>query len=246
MNTSVLAFPWWRLGYLLLLLLPAWWIVYRWAGQGTTLIVALARMALQLLALGYILVFLFNWDSPLALLSALSVMTVVSSWIALRPVHAFRFKLWPTTAVAVLIGALIPLFVATQLVIGVKPWYLPRYVIPLAGMCFSQAMNGISLASDRLLRELESGQAWESARRYALRTALIPITNQLMAVGLVSIPGVITGQVLAGTSPLLAVRYQMIIMSMVLTTIVFAVSVFLILNKQRFISLATLHQQHSE
>ncbi len=226
MTSSILDFPSWHLGYLLILLLPVWWIVFRWAGQGATLPVALARMVLQLIGLGYVLVFLFTWDSPAALLSALVVMTFASSWIALRPIGTRPPRLWLLAMASIAIGALIPLAVATQLVIQVKPWYMPRYMIPLAGMCFSQAMNGVSLAAERLVRELSLHNSWEYARRQALQTALIPVTNQLMAVGLVSIPGMFTGQVLAGASPLLAARYQIIIMSMMLAAIVFSVVIF--------------------
>ena len=80
-------------------------------------------------------------------------------------------------------------------------------------------MNGISLAAERLESELKQGQPYEKAKVIALRTSLIPITNMLLAVGLVSVPGMMTGQILSGVSPLIAVRYQIMVMCMIFGSI---------------------------
>ena len=104
------------------------------------------------------------------------------------------------------------LVLTTQLIIDVTPWYDPRYLIPLAGMIFSNSMNSVSIAAERYAAEMNNGQKEESARRTAFQAALIPLVNSLMAVGLVSLPGMMTGQVLAGVSPLIAARYQIMVM----------------------------------
>ena len=88
-------------------------------------------------------------------------------------------------------------------------------MIPLAGMIFANAMNSVSLAAERLTAEMERDVDYEQARNIAFRASLIPITNSLFAVGLVSLPGMMTGQILSGISPLIAVRYQIMVMCMV-------------------------------
>ena len=87
-------------------------------------------------------------------------------------------------------------------------------VIPLAGMIYANAMNAVSLGAERYESELEHGEV--TARSRAFRSALIPQVNAFLAVGLVSLPGMMTGQILSGVDPLIAVRYQMMVMAMVL------------------------------
>jgi putative ABC transport system permease protein len=103
-------------------------------------------------------------------------------------------------------------------VIGVEPWFSPRYVVPLAGMIFAGAMNAVSLAAERVQAELGRGEAYEIARNTAFKASIIPILNSLFAVGLVSLPGMMTGQILSGVSPLVAVQYQIVVMSMLFGT----------------------------
>jgi len=107
------------------------------------------------------------------------------------------------------------------------PWYSPNIVIPLAGMIFANCMNGISLAAERLESELKQGKTYEEAKVVALRTSLIPITNMLLAVGIVSLPGMMTGQILSGVSPMIAVRYQVMVMCMLFGSTGISVAVFL-------------------
>lgn len=107
------------------------------------------------------------------------------------------------------------LLLITQGVLDLSPWYWPRYLIPLAGMIFANAMNSVSLAAERLTAEIDRDVPYEQARSIALRASLIPKTNALLAVGLVSLPGMMTGQILSGISPLIAVRYQIMVMCMV-------------------------------
>jgi len=113
------------------------------------------------------------------------------------------------------------------LVVGYSPWYDPRYLIPLAGMIIGNSMNGASLAAERLTAEMRerhdeletalclgatARQAAEPALRTAYRAALIPTMNTMAATGIVALPGMMTGQILSGTEPMLAVRYQIAIM----------------------------------
>lgn len=81
-------------------------------------------------------------------------------------------------------------------------------------MIFSNSMNSVSIAAERFSSELSAGLNRVEARRKAFDAALIPLVNSLLAVDLVSLPGMMTGQVLAGVSPLIAARYQILVMCM--------------------------------
>ena len=119
---------------------------------------------------------------------------------------------------------------ALGVIIQVKPWYAPQYAIPLLGMLLGNTMNGVSIGLDRLMStawdqraviegRLTLGQTWsqaiEAIRRESVRSGLIPIINAMMAAGLVSLPGMMTGQILAGNPPMEAVKYQILIMFLI-------------------------------
>jgi putative ABC transport system permease protein len=119
---------------------------------------------------------------------------------------------------------------ALVVVIGTDPWYAPQYAVPLLGMILGNTMNGISLGLDRLTQDaaqrrlvietrLALGHDWRRAisdsRREAIRVGLIPIINAMSAAGIVSLPGMMTGQILAGTPPVEAVKYQILVMFLI-------------------------------
>ena len=191
-----------------LLILNAWSLGVR------TSLTAIGRMLLQLMLLGYLLGYIFQTDTSWVVVGLLSVMLVGASWISLRVSTSGRRELLPTVLLAILLGGGSTLLIITQVVIGLDPWYAPRMMIPLAGMIFSNCMNTVSLAIERFQSEISRGELRDVARRTALEAALIPITNSLFAVGLVSIPGMMTGQVLAQQDPLIAARYQIMVMCM--------------------------------
>ncbi|BBB25880.1 ABC transporter permease [Amphritea japonica] len=191
-------------------------IVYaRWSGKASEVLLSAARMTLQLIAVGYVLVALFENPSPWITAVVLVMMVCIASWIALRPVGHQRSYFKPAI-IALASSAGLHLFISLVLVIGVESWYEPRIVIPLAGMYFANTMNAISLATERYQAELEEGKSEPEARLKAFQASMIPQINSLLAVGLVSLPGMMTGQILSGVSPLVAVRYQIMIMAMVL------------------------------
>ncbi|MEC4678571.1 MAG: ABC transporter permease, partial [Nitrospirota bacterium] len=177
--------------------------------------------------------FIFDSDSALIVLGVLTVMVFASSWIALRTIKLERKNLFFKAFFAIFLGGSLTLLLVSQGVLNLNPWYSPRYLIPLAGMIFSQAMNSVSLAAERMRAESGRGLNYEKARGIALRASLIPITNSLFAVGLVSLPGMMTGQILSGISPLIAVRYQIMVMCMVYGASGMASALFLTLIKPR-------------
>ena len=172
-------------------------------------------MVAQLLLVGYILVYIFEADTPLVVLAVIAVMVLAASWIALRTVSRLRRGLFRVVLFSVLFGGGLTLALITQGVLTLDPWYDPTVTVPLAGMIFAASMNAVSIAAERVFAELNRGVPFIEARSIALQAGLIPITNSLLAVGLVSLPGFMTGQILSGVSPLIAVRYQVMVMCMV-------------------------------
>ena len=123
------------------------------------------------------------------------------------------------------------LILITQIILELPRWFEPRFVVPLAGMIFANSMNTISLAGERFHAERGRGEDYLSARRLAMEAAMIPQVNALLAVGLVSLPGMMTGQILSGVEPLTAARYQIMVMCMIFSTAGLAAVLYMALKK---------------
>jgi putative ABC transport system permease protein len=189
-------------------------IMLNWAQKTGQALYAIARMVLQLVVIGYLLVFIFETKHSLIVVAVLTIMLVAAGWISLNVMEASRRQLLLPAVVSLLIGGGVTLLVVTQWVLQLDPWFLPRYMVPLAGMTFANAMTSLSLAGERYASEIDKGESREDARRTAMTTGMIPVVNALFAVGLVALPGMMTGQILSGISPLIAVRYQIMVMCM--------------------------------
>lgn len=201
-------------------------VLRRWQVGAADAAVAFGRMLIQLMLIGYILTYVFEADGPAIVVAVLAVMLVSASAISLRPLLHRDPAAFARVGVALGIGGGSTLVLVTQGVLSLDPWYSPRYLVPLAGMIFANSMNTVSLAAERFEAESAAGREYAKARDAALRTALIPTVNSLLAVGLVSLPGMMTGQILSGVSPLVAARYQIMVMCMIfgssgLTTIIY-------------------------
>ena len=235
MNNSVQTIPF---ANLILVFIPAVAVVgilWKWGiGYGNSLY-AIFRMLIQLLLIGYFLIFIFKSDSYLIVAGVLAVMLFASSWIALRTVKIPRRVLYLKSFCSISVGGGLILLLITQGVLNLQPWYLPSYVIPLAGMIFASAMNSVSIALERLNAEVERDVPYDKARVIALRASLIPITNSLFAVGLVSLPGMMTGQILSGISPFIAARYQIMVMCMIFGSAGISSACFLALVRSNFV-----------
>ena len=210
-------------------------LIYSWSLEWKNSLYALGRMLAQLVLMGYFLSYIFNSNSSLTILCILISMVVVASWIALRILNKKRINLLKYAFIAIAIGGGINLFIVTHLLLQLDPWYMPRFMVPLAGMIFSSAMNGVSLAAERLLAEIDKGIIYDDAKRIAFKASLIPMINSLFAVGLVSLPGMMTGQILSGISPLTAARYQIMVMCMIFNSVGLASYIFLVLLKPKSI-----------
>jgi len=113
------------------------------------------------------------------------------------------------------------------LVLELRPFHSAQYVIPLAGMVFASAMNSISICAEGFQSERNRGEKITVAREFAFKAALIPITNALFDVGLVSLPGMMTGQIIAGVDPPIAARYQIMVMCMLFSSAGLSAACFL-------------------
>jgi putative ABC transport system permease protein len=211
-------------------------VFYWWQMKVSSVVYAFTRMLVQLLLVGYFLLWVFNVDNAWIVLLLLLGMVIISSWISLRTVAEHRRSLYGVALFSILVGGGITLALVTQVVLNTEPWYRANTLIPLAGMIFSNSMNGISLAADRLIQELKSGSDYLSARSAALHTALIPMVNSLFAVGLVALPGMMTGQILSGVSPLIAARYQIMVMCMLFGAAGLSTILFLLLGAKHWTS----------
>ena len=207
-------------------------ILFRWTADARTAIYATARMLIQLLLIGYVLVFIFEAEHPGVITAVLSVMVIAASWIAIRPLRKKTWRRYFDALIAITLGGLLTLALVSQAVIDVDPWFSPRYVVPLAGMIFAAAMNTVSLAAERLQAETDQGMPYVEARSVALHAALIPVINSLFAVGLVSLPGMMTGQILAGISPLVAAKYQIVVMTMLFGAAGISAALYLLMARR--------------
>tara|TARA_R110001592_G_scaffold93981_3_gene272512 strand:+ start:6509 stop:7249 length:741 start_codon:yes stop_codon:yes gene_type:complete len=222
---------------LVIMLMRAWGLNYIKACY------AIVRMLLQLLLIGYALIMIFESDSSLITFAVLTMMILASSWISLNTLSASslstlkqKSRLFLIAIISVLVGGGTMLAIVTQWVLDLDPWFLPRYVIPLAGMIFATAMTSISLAGERLQSELVQSKSYEHSSKVAFNTSLIPNINAMFAVGLVSLPGMMTGQILSGVSPFIAARYQIMVMCMLFSAAGISAFVFLCLAKTQFMS----------
>lgn len=221
----------WRLLLVLALLLAASLAVSRRAGLGLEkdLIVGALRGAAQLLAVGYFLVVLFAHQRPEWVLLVLAVMLGVAAWTSARRVESGpRARvLVPRALLAIAAGSALALVPVFAFVVAPTPWYDARYLVPISGMIVANAMNVVAQVNERLFASAKTQRAeieqWLAlgatpkqalARlvREALRAALIPTINGLLTVGLVALPGMMTGQIVSGVAPEHAIRYQIVIM----------------------------------
>ena len=208
-------------------------VMHRWrvgAGKG---LYANARMLVQLVVIGYVLTYIFEADSPWVIVAVLAVMTLASAWIAMRPLRASSVRLYSVFLAALGSTGFAVFWLVTQLVLDVERWFEPSLVVPIAGMIFANAMNTVSLTAERYEAELGHGADRSEARRTAFDAGLIPQINSLLAVGLVALPGMMTGQILAGVDPLVATRYQIVVMCMVFGAGGLGAAVYLVLQRER-------------
>jgi len=210
-------------------------VLHQWAQNMKEALYGFARMLLQLSVIGYFLIYLFAAESGWVIGAVLAGMVLVASGISLRTSKVPLMQAYPLALLAIFAGGGGTLAVISQGVLALDPWFEARFIIPLAGMIFAASMNSISLAGERLGAEMARGDDYTAARSTAFRASLIPITNSLFAVGLVSLPGMMTGQILSGVSPLVAARYQIMVMCMMYAAAGLSAACYLVLVKRHVV-----------
>jgi putative ABC transport system permease protein len=187
------------------------------------------RMVVQLVVVGYLLRFIFDLKNPLATLVIVLVMAAIAAReIAARSERRFKgFEGFAISGASVVLATFITAGLALATAIRPHPWFDPRYAIPLAGIILGSVLNAGSLTLDgllggvrreRLAIEAQLGlgvtfrQATAPLLRESVRRGLLPIINQMSAAGIITLPGIMTGQILAGMDPVEAVKYQILLM----------------------------------
>ena len=201
------------------------------------LAVAATRMVVQLLLVGLVLEWVFASESPALIVGLAIGMALLAGHAAVRRTSRRFSGIYLDALVSVLGASFIVTGAAVLGILRIDPWYDPQYVIPLHGMLLGNALTGISLSLDRFMegaarqrglidaRLALGATRWEAARplvREAVRTGLVPITNSMAVMGVVSLPGMMTGQILAGADPAGAVRYQILIVFMIAACVALA------------------------
>ncbi len=204
-------------------------VYFLWTKNFKEIGLATFRMILQLLIIGYFLSYIFQNQNPMMGLGILLFMISVSSFIALRNIKDKNFNTYSKIFISVAIGGSFNLVLVLFFVLDLDPFYQPRFIIPLAGMIYANSMNALSLGAERFENEIKT-RDYISARAISFRASLIPQVNAFLAVGLVSLPGMMTGQILSGVSPIIAVRYQIVVMAMVLGSAGMSVMIYLYLQ----------------
>lgn len=199
-----------NLAFMLIPLCFVWYFYAKWTNKTYEIPYATLRMLLQLVLIGYVLVLVFENKNIFLGMIILSFMLIASCAIMFRNTKDKSLKNFALMLFVTCFSASIHLFLMVHIVLDISYFYEPRYVIPIAGMIFSNIMNVISLAIERFEKEALSN-SFEIARNTAFKASLIPQINSLLAVGIVALPGMMTGQILSGIDPLIAVRYQIMI-----------------------------------
>ncbi|TAL99647.1 MAG: iron export ABC transporter permease subunit FetB [Paraburkholderia sp.] len=191
---------------------------------------AAARTVVQLLAIGYVLGWVFSYARWYVVLPLMALMTLIAGIASSQRGARTYAGQRADSVVSIWVSAWLVAAVGLFAVIRIRPWYEPQYAIPILGMILGNTLTGVSLGVERMTQELTARRdrvdsalalgatRWEAAQapaREAVRAGMIPTLNQMAVVGVVSLPGMMTGQVLAGQSPLQAVRYQIVIMFLI-------------------------------
>ena len=203
-------------------------------GLAGPLLTGAARCVLQLTAMGYALRVIFDLSSPWIVFVLFAVMVIFAVRIIRGNVSEQRIPF--------VMPAFLTMFLVTGVIVGATPFWHPQYFIPLAGMVVGNSMSALGLALDRLFSDFKTkrdqvemrlclgataAEASSDIFRNALKAGMMPSINSLAGVGLVFLPGMMTGQILSGEDPLLAIRYQIVVMFMLVASTALTVVIVL-------------------
>jgi len=207
-----------------------WWKI----GLEKTLLIGTIRTFIQLTAMGYILTYFFRQHNWFFMVGLVSIMVIIACYEGYRRLKKYHIPniFWILLA-SFFFTVFIVLGLILKFVLAVEPWYYPYAMIPIAGMIIGNALNSTTLTVNRFVGEVSHREdeiemmlslgapiktVVHDSFMKSVRAALLPNINGLMMVGLVQLPGIMTGQILAGIDPLIAIRYQIMIMYMWIST----------------------------
>jgi putative ABC transport system permease protein len=191
------------------------------------------RTFAQLFLVGYVLQFVFRLNNPFIIIGLYMWMIFWAAHTIRGRVQEKTISVFAPTFVSMVVSYMAVAVFVTGAIVQVRPWYTPQYFIPLGGMIVGNSMNAIAIALERMFSDLRKqreqielsfclGATYQEATgavlRDSIKAGMIPSINALMTVGLVSLPGMMTGQILAGADPTTAIKYQIIVMLMLVAS----------------------------
>lgn len=208
------------------------------------------RTFAQLFLMGYVLTYILGSDNFLLTVAIFAVMVISAMFIIKGRVKEKQIAYILPTFLTMLITYFATAVFVSGMIVGTTPWWEPRYFIPTGGMVIGNSMSAIAIALERLFGEMRQQrevvemklalgadyrEASSDVFRIAVTAGMIPSINAMMGVGLVFIPGMMSGQILSGTDPLIAIRYQIVVMFMLVgSTAVTSLVVMLIVRRRCF------------
>lgn len=217
----------------------SWWLRL---GLGRQILFSAVRMVTQLSLLALVLKQIFALESSPPVMLLATAMTIIAGLSSVSRIENRYRSIHLTAIISIWASSWLVTAVMVTAIVRPTPWYAPQIVIPLLGMVLGNSLTGISLAMDRYVSELKNRRGeiemrlslgasrWEATRHIfgaAARTAMVPILNTMSVAGIVSIPGMMTGQLLAGAPPIQAVQYQIMIMFVIAAAIAIGVLIAL-------------------
>lgn len=250
-SSGVIEIEWWRLAaaYFFIVILVG---IVRWRkiNREKEILIATFRMSIQLVIVGFILEFVFRNAHPLYTIGILAIMISFSIYTILKRLkHELNKQMKYLIGFSLIIGVLFSIIYFILVVIGLEPWYLPSYVIPIAGMIVGNSMTGITLGVNTYMHEMKSQKHLvegalmlgatpkEATRQIANRafdSAMMPTINNMIGMGIIFLPGMMTGQILGGASPLVSIEYQIAIMLGIAGAVSLSVILFVLLGYKTF------------
>lgn len=234
----------------------------RWRGihREKEIIIASVRMTLQLFIVGYVLQYVFENPSPFI---TILIIAIMEAFAVQRIYKRFRGKLSKNLkkviAMSMVTGTLTCVIYFLLIVMGIKPWFNPRYFIPIAGMLIGNSMTGISLGINTLIEGMTTRRAMieealvlgatpKDASRYVINnafdSAILPTINSMIGMGIIFLPGMMTGQILGGASPTTAIAYQIAIMLGILGAVALTVMLMIGFGYKTFFNAdSQLHEE---
>ncbi len=232
------------------ILLIIWYIKLRKMGREWEVVTATVKMTLQLIAVGYVLSYIFERSYPFLTVIAVILMEIFAVHNIFRRVKTpLSKKVKKIILISMIGGNFVSIIFFLFAVIRLSPWYDPRYFIPISGMIIGNSMTGISLGVFKMIEGFRSrrekieaalmlgalpAKAAEDVVNSAFDAAILPVINSMVGMGIVFLPGMMTGQILAGINPVTAIKYQLVIMLAISGSVAMTVILFILFSFKTF------------